>query len=301
MKLNLRSVDLNLLTVFDALMEASKLSLAAERLGMSQPAVSAALQRLRATFKDDLFIRSRSGMLPTPRAQALHPDIREALQLVRRAISTQPAFNPAEAERSFTILGDAFFESAMVGSLLNRLTESAPGIRIETASVTQSDPVQALRSLSADLLLDYDRVSSPQLVSERFGEEHLVVIAARNHPRIKRRPSLKAYLHEHHVILTRRHHDGTSLEHALGGISLDRRIRASVQHFSSMPVIVSQTDCLATVPQRLGSLYEAAFDVRCYPFPMDIEPIPMWMCWPRALHNDVAHQWLRERLIEVLQ
>ncbi|HCS28934.1 MAG TPA: LysR family transcriptional regulator, partial [Spongiibacteraceae bacterium] len=160
-----------------------------------QPAVSAALQRLRATFKDDLFIRSRSGMLPTPRAQGLHPDIREALQLVRRAISTQPAFNPAEAERSFTILGDAFFESAMVGSLLNRLTESAPGIRIETASVTQSDPVQALRSLSADLLLDYDRVSSPQLVAERFGEEHLVVLAARSHPRIKRRPSLKAYLH----------------------------------------------------------------------------------------------------------
>lgn len=301
MKLNLRSVDLNLLIVFDALMESSKLSLAAEHLGMSQPAVSAALQRLRATFKDDLFIRSRSGMLPTPRAQALHPDIREALQLVRRAMASQAAFDPALAERSFTILGDAFFESAMVGSLLNRLTESAPGIRIETASITQSDPLQSLRSLNADLLLDYDKLSSPQIMAEQFGEETLVVIAAREHPRIKRRPSMKAYLREHHVILTRRHRDGTSLEHALGGVTLDRHVRASVQHFSSMPVIVSQTDCIATVPQRLGSLYEAAFNVRCYPFPLDIDPIPMWMCWPKVLHGDLAHQWLRERLIEVLQ
>ncbi|MFT5032487.1 MAG: DNA-binding transcriptional LysR family regulator [Bacteroidia bacterium] len=154
MKLNLRSIDLNLLTVFDALIESGKLSLAAKRLGMSQPAVSAALSRLRTSFKDELFVRSRSGMLPTLRALALHQDIREALQLVQRAMTSGTAFDPALAERSFTILGDSFFESAMIGSLLNRLTESAPGIRIETASIVQSDPVQALRSINADVLLD---------------------------------------------------------------------------------------------------------------------------------------------------
>lgn len=301
MKLNLRSVDLNLLTVFDALMDSGKLSLAADRLGMSQPAVSAALQRLRVTFADELFVRSRSGMLPTPRAQALHRDIREALQLVRQAISSESAFDPARAERSFTILGDSFFESAMIGSLLNQLTESAPGIRIETASIAASDPAQALRSLNADVLLDYDKLSSPQLMAEQIGDETLVVIASRQHPRIRRRPSMKAFLREHHVILTRRHRSNTSLEHALGGVSLDRKIKATVQHFSSMPIIVAQTDCLATVPQRLGTLYEAAFNVRCYPFPMDVAPIPMWMYWPKVLDGDAAHQWLRARLVEVLQ
>ncbi len=301
MKLNLRSVDLNLLTVFDALMESGKLSLAAERLGMSQPAVSAALARLRISFRDELFVRSRSGMLPTPRAQALHQDIREALHLVRRAITGSSAFDPTLAERSFTILGDSFFESAIIGRLINQLSESAPGVRIETTSITLSDPVQALRSLNADVLLDYEELISPQLMAQEVAQETLVVITARQHPRIKRRPSMKAFLREHHVILTRRHRSNTSLEHALGGVSLNRRIKASVQHYSSMPIIVAQTDCIATVPRRLGALYEAAFDVRCHLFPIDIAPIPMWMYWPKVMHGDAAHQWLRDRLIEVLQ
>ncbi len=301
MKLNLRSVDLNLLTVFDALIEQGKLSQAAEQLGMSQPAVSAALQRLRATFKDQLFVRSRSGMLPTPRAMELHRDVREALQLVRHAMSSGSAFDPTVTERSFTIVGDSFFESAMIGSLLNRLSEVAPGISIETASITETDPVQALRSLNADLLLDYDRLTSPQLVAEQIGEESLVVLASRQHPRLKKRLSMKRFLNEDHVILTRRHRSSTSLEHALGGIPLNRRVKATVQHFSSMPIIVAQTHCLATVPQRLGALYEAAFDVRCYPFPIDIAPIPMWMYWPKVLHSDAAHQWLRAQLVDVLK
>lgn len=300
MKLNLRGVDLNLLTVFDSLMETGKLSASASALGMSQPAVSAALQRLRLTFGDELFIRHRSGMQPTARARQLHGDIREALQLVRRALSAEPEFDPATAERSFTLFSDVFFESTVVGTLLNRFNETAPGVRIDTAPATLADPVAALTTLSADLLLDYATYNSSQLCEAQVGVEQLVVMAARNHPRLQQPPSLDEFLAESHVILTRRHGRLTALEYALGNISLNRRVRATVQSFSSMPIVVSQTDCLATVPQRLGALYAEAFAVKCYPFPVAMEPVPLRMYWPRLLDQDAGHRWLRQELSRVL-
>ncbi len=300
MKLNLRGIDLNLLTIFDSLMDTGKLSATAADLGMSQPAVSAALQRLRLTFGDELFIRHRSGMQPTPRAHLLHTDIREALHLVRRAVSTEPMFNPATADRSFTLLSDVFFESTVIGELLNRLSDIAPGVRIDTSPLAPEDPASTLTNLKGDLILDYATHSSTQLCSAQVSVERLVVIAARAHPRIQSAPTLEEFLSEAHVILSRRHGKLTSLEYALGNISLNRRIRATLQSYSSMPIVVANTDCLATVPQRLGTLYEQAFDVRCYPFPVAMEPVPVYMYWPRVLDQDPAHRWFRQQLSAVL-
>lgn len=299
MKLNLRSIDLNLLTVFDSLMDTGKLSATAVELGMSQPAVSAALQRLRITFDDELFLRQRSGMQPTPRARQLQGDIREALQLVRRAVSATPHFDPSTADRRFTLLGEVMFESAVMGSLLNRFAESAPQLRIDSLPIQQNDPVKTLVNLDADLLLDYVDYQHPQINRAHAGTEELVVLAARHHPRIKRL-SAKRYLAEPHVILSRRHGKQTSLEYALGQITMERRIQASVQSFASMPIVVAQTDCLATVPKRLGELYEQAYPLRCHPFPFSIEPIPLHMHWPRVLDNDPAHRWFREQVSAVL-
>lgn len=300
MKLNLRSIDLNLLTVFDSLMDTGKLSATAVALGMSQPAVSAALQRLRLTFDDALFIRQRSGMQPTPRARQLQGDIHEALQLVRRAVTAVPTFDPASADRHFTLIGEVMFESMVLGQLLNQLADSAPGLRVDSLPIQQNEPVKTLVDLTADLLLDYVNYDHPQLLQAPVGTEKLVVLAAADHPRIKTGLTMKDYLAEPHVILSRRHGKQTSLEYAIGQSSMERQIRASVQSFASMPIVVAQTHFLATVPERLGALYEQAYPVRCHLFPLAIEPIPLYMYWPRVLDRDPGHRWFRQQVSAVL-
>lgn len=296
MKLNLRSVDLNLLTVFDALMREQNMSRAAERLGMSQPAMSAALQRLRLTLKDELFVRTRQGMVPTPRAQSLYGPLQAALGMIGDTLSTEDRFEPATSTRQFRLLADSYLEIMGLGHLLAELQRQAPGVELLSSPVVDSDVSAALRRLEADVALDYVPVEAGHIASEILSSERLVVIARRDHPRIQGSLSLEQYLAESHVMLPLRSREYTQLESALGGQSLPRLKAATVTHFSAMPAVVSQTEHLATLPGRLAQLYARSFAVQSLPFPVDIEPVPIWMMWPQVLENDAGHRWLRDIL-----
>jgi DNA-binding transcriptional LysR family regulator len=293
--LNLRGVDLNLLSIFDALMIEENMTRASDRLGMSQPAMSAALQRLRLTFRDELFIRSRSGMTPTPRALLIYPQVREALILIRGALSIDSDFDPRSANRCFRLLGDNYFEAVALGPLLARLQRASRELSIEALTFTglNQDLALSLRRMELDVLIDYVPLTQDFVHTELLTDERLVVIARQGHPRIDASLSLEQYLAEEHIFLPQRSRERSQLEQALGGHPLPRKKAAQVQNFSSMLPVVAATDYLAVLPSRIAEIYSGAFDLQCFDFPLEIDPIPIWMMWPAALHTDPAQQWFR--------
>ncbi|WP_373097542.1 LysR substrate-binding domain-containing protein [Zhongshania sp.] len=296
--LNLRGIDLNLLAIFDALMVDENMTRAAERLGMSQPAMSAALQRLRLTFKDELFVRTRLGMISTPKAQAIYPQIRDALALIRSTLTQDQVFDPKSARRSFRLLGDNYFEAVALGPLLKRMLLAGSELRVEVLGFSgqNKELLAALRRIEIDVLIDYLPLQQDFICTEELGRERLVVIARQGHPRIEGSLSLPQYLAEEHVFLPLRSRERSQLEVALGGQSLKRKKAAQVQNFSSMLPVVASTDFLAVMPSRIQQLYAGAFDLQCFDFPLAIEPIPIWMMWPVALDGDSGQQWFRQQL-----
>lgn len=296
MKLNLRSVDLNLLTVFEALMREQNLSRVAQSLGMSQPAVSAALSRLRLTMKDELFVRTRDGMKPTPRALAAQPAVAEALALLAEALTADQVFDPATARREFTLLADGYMEMVGLAGVLKALKEAGAGLSLSNTVLESQDVATAMGRLEYDAAVDFILVESDKISAQRIGEESLVVIARGDHPRIQGTLSAGQYFAEEHVLQRQRSRYRSQLEQVLGDGRLQRQVSVYVQHFAAMIPVVSQTDALATLPRRLAEQVESAYGIQLLPFPWEIPPVPIWLMWPKSLAGDAGHCWFIDLL-----
>ncbi len=296
MKLNLRAVDLNLLTVFEALLREQNMSRVAEQLGMSQPAVSAALQRLRLTMKDELFVRTRSGMQPTARALAAQPALAEALALIAQALTAEQQFDPATARREFSLLADGLLEITALGRLLHALQAAGSALTLRNEVLERQDVARSLARLEYDAVIDFVREESDKVSSAQLGEQELVVIARRGHPRISADLSAAQYFAEGHILLRQRSRYRSQLELALGGERLQRRVDLHVQHFAAMPSVVSQTDSLATLPRLLAEQFSAVYPLQILAFPLPLPAVPIWLMWPASLDGDAGHRWFIELL-----
>ena len=298
MKLNLRSIDLNLLPVFDAIMEAGQLSRAADQLGMSQPAISAALQRLRHTLDDDLFVRTRQGMEPTPRARELHLLLAPQLASLRESLDPGNRFEPSTSQRHFRLLSVDYFEMVMLPPLLQRIRRQAPDVMLEIAPAGD-DMADTLHKAHADLAVDAFVQEDSRLHREVLLEENLVVVARRGHPQFQGRCSKSRFLKAEHVVLparTRR----LPLDQILNAPGWQRRTGARVTQFASMLAVCARSDMIATVPERLAHHYADALQLQVLPFPVVMPPVPIYMLWPAAQDRDPAHRWLRQQLTDSL-
>ncbi|WP_417530855.1 LysR family transcriptional regulator [Marinobacter lipolyticus] len=296
MKLNLRSVDLNLLPVFDAIMEAGQLSRAAETLGMSQPAISAALQRLRHTLGDPLFVRTRQGMLPTPRARELHRSLSQQLAAMRDTLDPANRFVPATSQRHFRVLSNDYFEMVVLPPLLASLRREAPGVVVEVALAGDDIP-QTLSTGQADLAVDAFGTENDQLHRQVLMGERLAVVARQGHPTLQGSCSKQQFLDAEHVVLPERNRR-LPLDQILNEPGWQRRTGARVTQFASMLATCSRSDMIATVPERMAQLYAHALGLQTLPFPADIPSLPVYLMWAPVLDNDPAHRWFRQRLIE---
>jgi len=298
MKVNLRSVDLNLLTIFDALVQEQNISRAAEKLGMSQPAVSSALQRLRLTFKDELFIRSAAGMIPTPRARTIHDKVQESLSLIAAAISTESDFDPASEEREFTLLADDYLEMVSFGPLLAQLAQLGSGLSLYNKVPDKLDFGSALRRLEADAAIHFSLPEDmDKLEGERISEEPLVAVCRQQHPRIDNELDASRYFDEAHVSLIRSDQEKSLLEKALGrGVSVERKVKLYIHSFTAMASVVSHTDTIGTMPITIAQALAPAYRLKSFPLPLDINTIPVWLMWPSALNSDSGHRWFMQFL-----
>lgn len=298
MKLNLRGTDLNLLTVFEAIWEERQMSRAAARLGMTQPAASQALARLRVTFDDELFLRSRKGMLPTPRASALAGPVIAALEQVREAVTPQQAFDPDTEARTFTIAFARYGELNLFPALLKSISPHGGDVRIRSHSGDTAEVFDLLKKHAVDFGFDYRKPEDSSLKSLLFEHEDMVVIARSDHPRLGERLSREQYFEERHIVLAVSDERRAFLEEVFSADEAQRRILAEADQAVALPSLVMGTDALATIPRRMAETPLFAEHIRIYELPLRVPRLPIYMIWHRAMERDSGHNWMKSQLMD---
>lgn len=298
--MDIAKVDLNLLVVLDALLEQRGVTRAAEQLGLSQPATSAALARLRRLLGDPLFVKAGQEMRPTPRALELATPVRRVLGMVREEILRTAGFDPATSDKTFQLIAPDIAEVILLPRLLARLRERAPGVRIRAQSMPRHAAAQALASGTADLALGY----FPDLRRNEFYQQRLFkhryrCVVRRDHPGIGARMTLRQYLDAPHAVVWpegREHLFETYMQSR----KLERRVVLELSHFTSLLTLIPSSDLIATVPEDLASFFEAHADIRVLDLPLRAPEVEVHQFWHQRLHRDAAHAWLRQQMHEAL-
>ncbi|HVF90273.1 MAG TPA: LysR family transcriptional regulator [Blastocatellia bacterium] len=302
--MNLKSFDLNLLLIFEALMEERNVTRAARRVGLSQPAMSNALTRLRRTFNDPLLVRTPAGMAPTPAAQGMIAAVRAALSQLRAVIEEKPAFDPSASRRTFHLLANDYAEILLLAPMLGTLRVRAGGInlRIQRPASLFQAPTPAQLADSANLAVGFfpDALTlDAALHFELLWEERNVCIASAAHPSIRGRISMRQYAAAHHVAVFYKTEGPGIIDTLLAQKGLARHSTVLVPHFASVPFLVSDSDLIATVPERLALKFSKLAKLQVLPVPITIPPFRLTMVWHERVHADPAHSWLRNLIAEI--
>lgn len=299
--MNLRSLDLNLLAVFDAILTEGNLTRASNKLGLSQPAMSNALSRLRQALDDPLFSRTAKGMMPTWRARLLAEPIRQALQLIQTGIRESMCFDCSTATRTFVIAVEDYGEVVVMPRFIDWLMRVAPGIQIKI----RPEPGGALRADLNDgtvhLAMEYSYVRDEALEVQHVLDETFVPLVRRDHPIAGDTLTVEQYIALPHVVFARKHTKGSMVDHELKKLGLTRKIALQVPHFLSMPLIVHNSDFVCTIPKRMADVYTEHFDLKAMKIPIEFPSVPLYLMWSKAMANDPGHQWLRQTFRELCQ
>lgn len=309
--LNESNTDLNLLRVFDALMHDGNLTRAGFRLGLSQPAMSHALSRLRKLTGDQLFVRVPSGMKPTDHAMRIAPSVREGLRLLGAAIEGGAPFDPASGERVFQILLSDIGELAYLPRLLQRLGEIARGVSIRVLNRPREAYPEAFLSGEADLAMGFLPALGAGFYQQRLFTDGYVCLVREDHPRIRKRLLLAQFVAESHVLIepggsgyvTSAHQTSTTtlIEQYLAKHGLRRRIALRVPHFVAVPDIVQASDLVATVPSSLIEHSQPRAGVKMLPLPFEVPRFEVKQFWHERSHQDPGNRWLRGVILELFR
>lgn len=297
--MNLRSVDLNLLTIFDAIMTERKMSAAAEKIGMSQPAMSAAVSRLRITLKDELFIRTGSGIKPTPRAQELERPIREVLNKISDTISQTLTFDHQKSDRIFTLASLDYASITLVPNLLKQLRAQQSSVGVNIWPQYDEELKDLMHFGAVDFAIDNIPILDKDFHIETLCQEAAYCLVRKDHPDIREAPSLEQFLSAEHIVLYPKTNRISLLDQHLMANGLRRKHGMKVPSFFNMPYIVEQTDMICALPERVARDFANKFDLNLFPAPVKDWTAPVYLMWHSSLHGDPGHTWLREMIIEL--
>lgn len=303
--MNIRTLDLNLLKVFAALMRERNTTRAAIRLGLSQPAVSSALRRLRDHLDDPLLIRTQGGMRPTQRAEQIFASVTQSLDSIQSALQTGTPFTPRQSERAFNVMMTDIGEIIYLPRLVERLHVDAPGVHLSVRRLNRRRVHDDLASGTIDLAIGWiDRPGD--LNREALFQENFVCIIRTKHPRIGRRLTLTQFLSEWHLAVGRdggvdaffRSPDGT-LQRNLAG--RQRKIALQIPQFLAVPNIIANSDLLCVVPRQLASVHAALGQVRILPLPVRSDSFVVSQFWHKRFDADQGNRWLRATVSQLFQ
>lgn len=293
--------DLNLLPVFLALMEERSVTRAAERLGITQPALSNALTRLRDTLKDPLFIRERYGMRPTAKAEALAPVIAAALDQLDGVVRDQQDFDPASAQQLFTLAPNSYVEFVLMPALVTRLRTRAPGIRLRLTPYGSDLAETGVTSGTTALALGRFVDPPNNLVVRHLMDEGLACVVRADHPQVGSKLTRKQYEQLKHVNVLPPGRLKFGLFQRLEREGLRREVAVSVTHFLAVPEMVAVSDYCATLPRLICRRLAGDPRLKVLPAPVDLGTFPVEMAWHARYRHDPAHRWLRQQIVEVAQ
>jgi DNA-binding transcriptional LysR family regulator len=297
--MNTADLDLNLLRVFDAIATEGSVTVAGERIGLSQPAMSNALARLRQLFDDPLFVRTPRGMRPTPFAQQLALPVREALRLIQTALQQHAGFEPRSSTNNFRFWMSDIGEMVFLPGLLERVKRDAPGVRIEVVRIPIKDVHTALEAGEVDLAVGFLPGLTTGVRQQPLFREHYVCMLRADHPIIGARISVKQFREAEHVLVS---YVGTGhqvIEETFVAAGLSARIAVRVPHFLVVPMILARTDLLVTVPSRVAAVFAQGGNFKVLPLPVRMPSFEVQLHWHQRFHQDPANRWLREVMTEL--
>lgn len=297
--MNVNDVDLNLLRVFDAILRGRGVTAAAARLGLSQPAVSNALARLRTVFGDTLFVRTTSGMAPTPFASQLDEPVRQALTLIESALTHGAAFEPVTSNRVFRFYMSDLGEISFLPPLVERVRRLATQVHLEASALALDEIPDALASGALDLAVGFlPGLAAPVRRRRLFRDDYVCLMRA-DHPRIKKRLTRRLFEEASHALVSSTGSGHRVIEEALERHGLTRRIALRVPHFTVVPMVLERTDLLLTLPSRAARVFEQGGRFKSLPPPVPIPPADVGVHWHERFDRDPGNRWLRELILEL--
>ncbi len=295
-----RQLDLNLLVALDALLAEGNVTRAAERLGLTQPAMSHALNRLRALLDDPLLVRTPRGMVPTPRAEELAPAIRSALDDIDRALRGRPSFDPATSTRCFTIAAVDHGELVILPPLLARISAEAPGVDLLVRPLRLDKLEEELESGVIDLA--FGVISAEDNLAtfrQRLFHESFVCLVRADHPKVGATISLEEFVALDHALVGPRGRRGGFVDSELQKLGLTRRVALMVPHFLVAPMMLAKSDLILTAPERIARAFAAILPLRIVPTPFELKGFDVSQMWHERQAHEPAHRWLRSLIVEI--
>jgi DNA-binding transcriptional LysR family regulator len=295
-RMDIRAVDLNLLKAFDALMTERAVTRAADRIGLSQPAMSHALS-LRGVFADELFVRAAAGMEPTARAREIGPLVTAAIEHIEAALRLGAGFNPATSTTTFTAGMAEYAEIALVGPLARAFARKASGATLRLLPATGRELVEQLDRGAIDVAVAHVNSLPAHIEATVLLRDPFVVVARPDHPDAARPMGLEAYAAQSHVLVSPRGATTGALDRILVDFGLKRRIALFVATYLAVPAAVAASDLIATVPRRIAEQIAANAAIAITPLPIDFATT-VSMAWHRRSTGDPAQSWFRTLLTD---
>jgi len=286
--------DLNLLPVVLAIAEEQSVSRAAQRLGWSQPKVSIALNKLRKSLNDPLFVRGSHGMTPTPRALALIAPTRDILTRVRDNLLARESFDPATSGRRFTFALSDISEMTILPKLLAHLRRHAPGVTVRSVTLPPAQIATGLEEGDIDLAIGY----FPDLKARNFFQQRLfahtfICLVNSSHRIRNKHMSMDEFLSAGHAVVSAEGRSQEIVEQLLVKNKIERRVVLSTPHFMSIPFIIAATDLVVTVPYAVGESFAGTAGIRLVQPPLEIPKFDLKQHWHRRYHKDAESMWIR--------
>jgi DNA-binding transcriptional LysR family regulator len=290
-----KRLDLNLLTTLEALLVEQNVTKAAARLHLSQPAVSAQLSRLRDIFGDALLVPAQRGMTPTAKAMALLDPLRQALDQVRTAVATHRDFDPGVAKMTVTIACTDYPQLAIVMPFIKLLRRLAPGVRVAILNLDAAQLEAQMARGDVDLALMTPQTAPPGLRAKRLFDERYVLIARRDHPQVPDKLTIEEFAQLEHVIVSPRGGGFTTpVDDFLATLGHKRKVVLSSASFLFVTELVSQSDFVALVPERV--VPEHPHQLKLLECPFAVEGFSMSMVWHEHSHGHSGYRWIRETI-----
>jgi len=299
---SLRDIDLNLLVAFDALMRECHVTRAAYRMDVSQSSMSLALSKLRVMFHDPLLVKSGKGLVPTERARFLTPQVEDILRGVDVLIHEEQPFDPSQASAVITMIVIDYIDFVVVPHLMDELQRSAPNISLRIVGPNPRQLGEAMSSGEIDMALTYFPTPPGNVRTRPLFKDRMVGIARSGHPLFERPLTLEGYCDYAHVAI--KPAEGAEMynaliDGALGSEGRQRRIAVSKPTFMGVPFLISQSDLISTIPERIAQRFTDVAAIRIFEPPLKLAPINVVLMWHDRTHNNPLYRWLRDLIADV--
>lgn len=293
--INLRKVDLNLLVVLDVLLRERHVTRAARTIGLSQPAMSSALARLRTIFKDDLLVRTAIGMQPTPRAETLIEPVRQALDQIGRVLESDEGFDASRSERRFAVRLSDLLSYLLLPSMMAEIARLAPGISLDIRHQSPLQTIDALERDEVDIAVSMGLEHTVTINRQVLFTDRMVAVMRSAHPLAAGKLTLKRFLATRHLKVSMAPTDFRFADDVLSKSNAERDVALNVPHWLLVPHVLATTDYIAVVPGAFAAAAQSkSLVVRELPFAS--KTFDWCLYWHRRHQTDPANRWLRERI-----